>query len=197
VESAEDHPEVAGQSMSNLSAIASSEHLSQRTVSSSGSSSSRSRTGSAISDSKSGSSARSRAQSLIQTVGTASRSSLGLVQTTVRLRAHSSMARLEEDLSSHSDASSQPGSHTISDNENHTFGQPLLAPVESAEDHPEVAGQSMSNLSAIAPSEHPSQRTVSPNQQDPVSIDQSAAGGDGLTPSVTSRPDISTTAPPS
>jgi len=116
---------------------------------------------------------------LIQSVGAASRSSLELVQTSARLRANSSMARLEEDLSSHSDSPSQPGSPTGSNNENNTFGQPLLAPQGTAEGRSEgVSRQSMSNLSAIAPSERPSQRTVSPNQQEAAeSIEQSAAGG--------------------
>ena len=161
---------------------------------SSESSSSRSRTGSAISGSKTGSSARSRAQSLIHSVGAASRSSLELVQTAARLRAHSSMARLEEDLSYHSDPPSPPGSATVSDNENHTFGQPLLGPRESPELRVEdVPVLSASNLSAVAPSEHPSQRTVSPDQrEDAVSIGQSGAS---LAQSPGNRPDNSAAAP--
>jgi len=170
-------------------------NLSRRTRGSrsSASSSSRSRTGSNISGSKSGQSARARAQSLIQSVGAASRSSLELVQTTARLRANSSMARLEEDLSSHSDPLSQPSSPNVSDNENHTFGQPLLAPRESAEDRREEGThQSTFNLSVVAPSEQPSQQTVSLQQQDAISTGQFVADGANGAPNISNGPDIST-----
>jgi hypothetical protein len=162
---------------------------------SSGSTSSRSRTGSAVSGSRSGSSARSRTQSLIQSIGAASRSSLELVQTTARLRANSSMARLEEDFSYHSDSPSQPGS--AGSNENHTFGHPLFAPRESAEGPVgDVPHQSTSNVSVIAPSEHPSQSTVSPNQLELIEpTRQPVSDGASLAPSLSGRPDLGTSAP--
>ena len=172
-------------------------HLSRRSQGSrsSGSSSPRSRTGSAISGSKTGSSVRSRTQSLIQSIGAASRSSLELVQTTARLRANSSMARLEEDLSYHSDSPSQPSSANGSGNENHTFGHPMFAPRESAEGRTrEAPGQSTSNLSVIAASERHSQRTMSSSQQELVET-TGEHGGASLAPSMGSRPDINITAP--
>lgn len=171
----------------------------------SGSSSSRSRAGSAV-----GSAARSRAQSLIQSLGAASRSSLELVQA-VRSRTHSSMARLEEDMSYHSDTRSGTTSGSNSVNENYTFGLPMMAPRESAEDRvedhveelPVSRAESESpdmysppaspHFSVTAPSEHPSQRTVSPSRlgepQQPVYGEESS-----LEPSLSSRPDISTAA---
>lgn len=169
---------------------------SSRTDSYSGSSSSRSRTGSAIS-------ARSRAQSLIQSLGAASRSSLELVSS-MRTRANSSMARLEEDMSYNSDVASQAGSGS-SNNENYTFGQPLLPPRESAEDRieevpvsrpdsPTHLRHSPSNTSAVASSEGPSQRTVSPSRL-AESSGQPIAAGTSLAPSFDSQPDISTAAP--
>ncbi|KAF5368090.1 hypothetical protein D9758_004410 [Tetrapyrgos nigripes] len=93
-----------------------------RTNSHSGSSSGRSRTNS-ISMAITG--ARSRAQSLLQNVGSASRSSLELAVR--RSRANSSMARLEEDSPYFSD---RTGSHSRSGSgsdalENYTFGQPI------------------------------------------------------------------------
>ncbi|KII84855.1 hypothetical protein PLICRDRAFT_57382 [Plicaturopsis crispa FD-325 SS-3] len=91
----------------------------------SGASSSRSRTGSSIS-----ANARSRAQSMVQSFGAASRSSLELVQTAMRSRANSSMARLEEDMTSYTGSHSRSGSGSdgvLSSPENHTFGHPLRA----------------------------------------------------------------------
>lgn len=69
---------------------------------------------------------RTRAQSLMQNIGAASQSSLELVQTAIRSRANSSMARLEED-SYYSDGRthSRSGSGSVSANENYTFGQPM------------------------------------------------------------------------
>ena len=85
--------------------------------------------------------ARSRAQSLVQSVGAASRSSLELVHA-MRMRANSSMARLEEDVppmpttisgvggpgSDISGGHSRSGSSSdamMSSSENYTFGHPL------------------------------------------------------------------------
>ncbi|KAG6848535.1 hypothetical protein H0H93_016245 [Arthromyces matolae] len=71
-------------------------------------------------------SVRSRAQSLMQNIGAASHSSLELVQTAMRSRANSSMARLEEDsFSSDGRTHSRSGSGSVSANENYTFGQPM------------------------------------------------------------------------
>ncbi|KAJ7018483.1 hypothetical protein C8F04DRAFT_382851 [Mycena alexandri] len=118
-----------------------------RTHSHSGSSSSRSRAGSVSI------SVRSRAQSLLQNIGAASHSSIELVQ---RLRANSSMARLEEDSSdgrtnTHSRSGSGSDAVLSSGGENNTFGHPLRtqwhdkdeqqtpAPVQE-EDEPASAG---------------------------------------------------------
>jgi hypothetical protein len=163
-------------------------------------SSSRSRTGSVISGSRAGSSARSRAQSLIQSIGATSRSSLELVQTTARLRANSSMARLEEDLSYHSDTPSQPSSPTSptgSNNENHTFGHPMFSSRENTEDQiVEVPRRSTSNVSVNAPSGSPSQRAFSPTSQGHVEVTgQSVSDRGSPIPGVNSGPDISVTVP--
>ncbi|KAJ7276691.1 hypothetical protein C8J57DRAFT_1310065 [Mycena rebaudengoi] len=103
-----------------------------RTHSHSGSSSSRSRAGS-ISIS-----VRSRAQSMLQNIGAASQSSLELVQGAMRLRANSSMARLEEDSSdARTNSHSRSGSASDalpSSGENHTFGHPLRTQWANAED---------------------------------------------------------------
>ncbi|RDB21863.1 hypothetical protein Hypma_010843 [Hypsizygus marmoreus] len=103
-----------------------------RTNSHSGSSSSRSRANSiAIS-------VRSRTQSLIQNIGAASHSSLELVQTAIRSRANSSMARLEEDSTYYSDdrTHSRSGSGSVSANENYTFGHPLRMHWPAREEQP-------------------------------------------------------------
>lgn len=85
-------------------------------------SNSRSGSQSGSSRSRAGSAVRSRTQSLIQGIGAASRSSLDLVQS-MRSRANSSMARLEEDAAYSSDSRSRSGSDGIhSSNENYTFG---------------------------------------------------------------------------
>ncbi|KAJ7641729.1 hypothetical protein FB45DRAFT_361259 [Roridomyces roridus] len=144
----------------------------------SGSSSSRSRAGSVSV------SVRSRAQSLLQNIGAAaSHSSVELVQ---RLRANSSMARLEEDTSDRANTHSRSGSASDampSSGENHTFGHPLrmewrdethsesevaapapalIAPA-SREVSPQRLQPSQSRLSVFsAPStQQPSERTVS------------------------------------
>jgi hypothetical protein len=164
-----------------------------RTSRSSGSSS-RSRTGSAISGSRNGSSARSRAQSLIHSIGAASRSSLELVQTSARLRANSSMARLEEDLAYHSDGPSQPSSPSAS-NENHTFGHPMFAPPRRAEDRiEEVPRQSPSNISVVVtPSEQPTEGVATSNQQELAeATEQPISGGTSLVPSTSGGPVVDT-----
>lgn len=161
---------------------------------------SRSRTGSAPSRSRAGSSARSRAQSLIQTLSQASRSSVELVQN-ARTRANSSMARLEEDMSSpsHSRSGSNTGS-SVNGNENHTFGIPLLPPRESAEERIEEVPisrpdspveQQLHHSASNVPSEHPSQRTVSPSRH----LEVYSGGSGDFAPSVSSHPGISTAAP--
>jgi len=102
-------------------------HASQsRSDSLSASISSRSRAGSAV---------RSRAQSLIQSLGAASRSSIELVQSSIRSRTNS-MARLEEDhdpghVSSSDSRSQSAGSASASEgaNENYTFGHPIRVPM--------------------------------------------------------------------
>jgi len=74
-------------------------------------------------------SVRSRAQSLLHNIGAASHSSLELVQTAIRSRANSSMARLEEDSMYSSGSHSRSGSGSApSVNENNTFGVPVRRP---------------------------------------------------------------------
>lgn len=74
---------------------------------------------------------RSRTQSLLQTMSEASRSSLEMIQNTVRSRANSSMARLEEDSPNYSSAGTHSRSGSTSDGvlssggENNTFGHPI------------------------------------------------------------------------
>lgn len=148
-----------------------------RANSQSGSSSSRSRTGSSISIA-----VRSRAQSLIHSLGAASHSSLELVQTVMRTRANSSMARLEEDIPSSSEGRTHSRSGSSSDPlhssvENYTFGQPLRPQWQNQEEPVQEEGsvashesehaplsrqESQSHLSVTAPSQRPSERTVSP-----------------------------------
>ncbi|KAG6331113.1 hypothetical protein ID866_7976 [Astraeus odoratus] len=73
---------------------------------------------------------RSRAQSLIQSLSAASRSSIDVVQS-IRSRTNS-MARLEEDPGHTSDSRSHSGSASEgvqSANENYTFGQPIRVPM--------------------------------------------------------------------
>lgn len=153
------------------------------------------------------SSSRSRAHSLIQSIGAASRSSLELV--TMRSRASSSMARLEEDPAYHSDARSGSGSSNENgfSNENYTFGQPLMPPRESAEhqvevyvsrpDSPSHRSHSLSDVSAMASSEGPSQQTVSPTHREQATelAGVPIPGGGRLAPNVGSQPDISSAAP--
>ena len=162
---------------------------------SSESSGSRSRTGSAPTGSRAGSSARSRVHSLIQTLGQASRSSIELVQS-ARIRANSSMARLEEDTSSPDH--SRSGS-SVNGNENHTFGVPLLPPRESAEEQIEEVPAPRPDEEVVEPELRPStsnvppsQRTVSPTRY--LEVPSGNGNGNGA-PSVCSHPGISTAAP--
>ncbi|KAG5637510.1 hypothetical protein H0H81_004336 [Sphagnurus paluster] len=180
-----------------------------RTNSHSGSSSSRSRTGS-ISIS-----VRSRAQSLIQNIGAASQSSLELVQSAIRSRANSSMARLEEDYYSDDRTHSRSGSGSISANENYTFGQPMRMhfPARQQEDlieepsmpstpmpapelprTPPQLHLSLSNLSFTGPSRRyppsPSQETTATGR------DISIAETEFLTPGASSPVEIPRSAVP-
>ncbi|KAH7886484.1 hypothetical protein F5I97DRAFT_1807277 [Phlebopus sp. FC_14] len=92
---------------------------------------SRSNSQSGSARSRAGSAVRSRTQSLIQSLSAASRSSVDLVQS-MRSRANSSMARLEEDMVYSSDSRSHSGSASDgnqSSRENYTFGQPMRLPM--------------------------------------------------------------------
>jgi hypothetical protein len=153
-----------------------------RTNSQSGSSSSRSRTDSLAA------SVRSRAQSMMQNIGAASHSSLELVQTAIRSRANSSMARLEEDSPYSSDARTHSRSGSASTNENYTFGHPLRLqrpaleqrleeePSESSAHSPKKQQpsspsqlqlyESHSSLSVGTPSSHPPSEVTSQLSED-------------------------------
>ncbi|KZP06789.1 hypothetical protein FIBSPDRAFT_966141 [Athelia psychrophila] len=160
---------------------------------------SRSRTGSAVS---SASAARSRAQSLIQALGAqASRSSVELVQA-VRSRTHSSMARLEEDMSYHSRsprsersrATSSTGSASASANGDHTFGFPMAPPRESAEDQDREgieASEAESEGEGEASSEGAAQHALPPSPT--VSITGPSETGHGQAPS--ENPSLRTVSP--
>ena len=126
--------------------------------------------------SRAGSAVRSRTQSLIQSIGAASRSSLDLVQS-IRSRANSSMARLEEDIVYSSDSRSRSGSEGLhSSNENYTFGvrspigqrstshlsQGSVSRLRGASSSPSIAAPSIS-----APSEATTSRlTARPNSRE-------------------------------
>ncbi|KAK1220309.1 hypothetical protein PQX77_016934 [Marasmius sp. AFHP31] len=95
-----------------------------RTHSGSGSSSGRSRAGTTSGP------VRSRTQSLLQTVSSASRSSLEMVQSTItRTRSNSTMARLDDNYTerthSRSGSASDAMSSSITSGENNTFGHPI------------------------------------------------------------------------
>ncbi|KAH7907435.1 hypothetical protein BJ138DRAFT_1014511 [Hygrophoropsis aurantiaca] len=160
--------------------------------------------------SRAGSAVRSRTQSLIQSIGAASRSSLELVQS-MRSRANSSMARLEEDMMS-SDSRSRSGSDAIhSSQENYTFGHPMQPlppripvspPSEASSDR--VLHEVPSTISISAPSiSAPSEATTSMFTARPDSQErQPEAGRLGIaipvrgtmSPGGTSNADISTAA---
>lgn len=181
-----------------------------RTNSHSGSSSSRSRANSLSI------SVRSRAQSLMQNIGSASHSSLELVQTVMRSRANSSMARLEEDVyysDGRTHSRSGSGSDAVqSSGENNTFGHPIHPlrsqwqnreerveeVVEPPSPHP--LRESHSNLSVSAPSQRPSDRTASPLPQQELETREDSANllSPRYEPTLSERsshPDISTAAP--
>ncbi|KIJ62393.1 hypothetical protein HYDPIDRAFT_94511 [Hydnomerulius pinastri MD-312] len=153
---------------------------------------SNSMSGSGSSRSRAGSMVRSRTQSLIQSLGAASRSSLDLVQS-MRTRANSSMARLEEDMVYTSDSRSRSGSGSDvahSSNENYTFGQPMRPPMRQTSS-PRLR-QTASNVSISAPSEATTSRlTARPDSRERQAERLGVvipSGGD------VSRPDISTAA---
>ena len=119
---------------------------------------------------------------MMQNIGAASHSSLELVQTAIRSRAQSSIARLEEDSPDSLDARTHSRSGSSSTNENYTFGHPLrihrLAQEQQRlEEHPSESSahspnprpspppqpqihESLSNLSVGIPSsDNPSEAT--------------------------------------
>ncbi|KAJ7207873.1 hypothetical protein GGX14DRAFT_634252 [Mycena pura] len=139
--------------------VSGSLHSHLRTQSGSGSSSSRSRTTSVSGG------VRSRAQSLLQNIGAASHSSIDLVQGAAqRMRANSSMARLEEDSPSpntHSRSGSNSDAVASSGGENNTFGHPLRTQwhdaaggvqrvEEAASEHSDSASRDAPSLQAEA-----------------------------------------------
>jgi hypothetical protein len=157
-------------------------------------SSSQSRSNSVSSRSRAGSAVRSRTQSLIQSLGNASRSSVELVQS-MRTRANSSRARLEEDMVYSSDSRSHSGSvsHASSSHENYTFGQPMLSPMRRATSHGLLP--TVSNVSISAPSEATTPRL--PARQESRSREGETERAGIAIPSpggAESRPDISTAA---
>ncbi|KAJ3772517.1 hypothetical protein FB446DRAFT_48638 [Lentinula raphanica] len=111
-------------------------------------------------------SVRSRAQSLMQNVSTASRSSLELVQGAMRSRANSSMARLEEDSPYHSDRThsrSASGSDGLmSSQENYTFGQRL--PFRAYQDQVKEETRSPEPLSPTSQATNPQLREMQSQQ---------------------------------
>ncbi|KAG8215599.1 hypothetical protein J3R82DRAFT_3451 [Butyriboletus roseoflavus] len=155
---------------------------------------SQSRSNSVSSRSRAGSAVRSRAQSLIQSLGNASRSSVELVQL-MRTRANSSMARLEEDIVYTSDSRSHSGSpsHAGSSQENYTFGQPMLSPMHPASS--QNLCTTASNVSVSAPSEATTSRLTARLESRSRERDAERAGIAIPSPrSDESRPDISTAA---
>ena len=157
-------------------------------------SSSQSRSNSVSSRSRAGSAVRSRTQSLIQSLGNASRSSVELVQS-MRTRANSSRARLEDDMVYTSDSRSHSGSvsHASSSHENYTFGQPMLSPMRRASSQGQLP--TASNLSISAPSEATTSRLTA--RQESRSRERQTERAGIAIPSPgggESRPDISTAA---
>ncbi|KAJ6632132.1 hypothetical protein B0H10DRAFT_1901553 [Mycena sp. CBHHK59/15] len=133
----------------------------------SGSSSSRSRAASLSV------SVRSRAQSLLQNIGAASHSSLELVQ---RLRANSSMARLEEDsdarttnTNTNTHSRSGSGSDALqSSGENHTFGHPLRTQWHDAEQQqPQPVPEESESPARLQPSQSRTSVFSAPSTQQP------------------------------
>ena len=143
--------------------------------------------------SRAGSAVRSRTQSLIQSLGAASRSSVELVQS-IRSRTNS-MARLEEDPGQVSDSRSQSGgsaSPSEGANENYTFGHPIRVPMgrrtssstrlRPASSAPSISAPSVATTSAFTARAGSPERAGIPIPPGPGS------DVDG------SRPDISTAA---
>lgn len=169
-------------------------HRSDSGHSQSGRSRSGSRSGS--SSSRAGSAVRSRTQSLIHSIGAASRSSLDLVQS-MRSRANSSMARLEEDMAFSSDSRSRSGSEGVhSSNENYTFGvKPPVGQSSGSRLREAISSPSMYTPSISAPSEattsHLTARPTSREREvEQLGIPRLPYGGQ----IDDSRPDISTAA---
>ncbi|KAG1838230.1 hypothetical protein C8R48DRAFT_782462 [Suillus tomentosus] len=159
-------------------------------------SNSRSASQSGSSSSRAGSAVRSRTQSLIHSIGAASRSSLDLVQS-IRSRANSSMARLEEDTTYSSDSRSRSGSEGVhSSNENYTFGvRPPMAQRSGSRLRETSSNPSIYTPSISAPSEATTSRlTARPTSREReverLDIPGRPYGGQ----SDDSRPDISTAA---
>ena len=156
-------------------------------------SSTQSRSNSVSSRSRAGSAVRSRTQSLIQSLGNASRSSVELVQS-MRTRANSSRARLEEDAVYTSDSRSRSGSasHASSSHENYTFGQPMLSPMRRASS--QGLAPTASNVSVSAQSEATTSRFTARQELSP-SEREAERTGIAISPrNAESRPDISTAA---
>ena len=159
-------------------------------------SSSQSRSNSVSSRSRAGSAVRSRTQSLIQSLGNASRSSVELVQS-MRTRANSSRARLEEDNLDTSDSRSRSGSasHASSSHENYTFGQPMLSPMRRASS--QGFRPTASTVSVSAPSEATTSRLTARQESRSREREEGTGQRAGIAipqRSDESRPDISTAA---
>lgn len=157
---------------------------------------SQSRQNSVSSRSRAGSAVRSRAQSLIHSLGNASRSSVDLVQS-IRSRANSSMARLEEDMVSTSDSGSRSrsgsASHASSSHENYTFGQPMLSPMRQTSS--QGLRTAASNVSISAPSEATTSRLTAREESQSRERETERAGIAIPSPrNDASQPDISTAA---
>ncbi|KAG2358051.1 hypothetical protein BDR07DRAFT_1338138 [Suillus spraguei] len=173
-------------------------HRSDSGRSQSGRSRSGSRSGShsGSSSSRAGSVVRSRAQSLMHSIGAASRSSLDLVQS-IRSRTNSSMARLEEDTAFSSDSRSRSGSEGIqSSNENYTFGvkppvgQRSGSRLREVSSNPSISTPSISAASEATTSRLTARPTSREREVERIDIPRRPYGGQ----SADSRPDISTAA---
>lgn len=173
-------------------------HRSDSGRSQSGRSRSGSRSGShsGSSSSRAGSVVRSRAQSLMHSIGAASRSSLDLVQS-IRSRTNSSMARLEEDTAFSSDSRSRSGSEGVqSSNENYTFGvkppvgQRSGSRLREVSSNPSISTPSISAASEATTSRLTARPTSREREVERIDIPRRPYGGQ----SADSRPDISTAA---
>ncbi|KAG1824927.1 uncharacterized protein BJ212DRAFT_1476216 [Suillus subaureus] len=133
---------------------------------------------------------------LVQLIGAASRSSLDLVQS-MRSRANSSMARLEEDMAFSSDSRSRSGSEGVhSSNENYTFGvkppvgQSSGSRLREASSNPSIYTPSISAPSEATTSHLTARPTSREREVERLDIPRRPYGGQ----SDDSRPDISTAA---